>query len=462
MVRPVVVSKSFVAWLRPYLKAVSGRTRATVAALAVGAVLTVGPRTVANALRVLGLADEPGFATFHRVLNRNAWSGLVLARTLLHALVGAFVPYGPVVIGVDHTLERRRGPCIRPASQYYDPVRSSKKRRVTSHGLRWLTAMLLVEVPFAGRIWGLPVLTALTPSRCWCQEHGRHYRSAIDWARAVLRRLHRWLPDRLLVAVMDGGFAALDLLDALSPSMIIVTRLRFDVGLFDPPPAEQHYGRPAVKGARQPSLRDRLSDPATVWRRAVQASRTQWRSGGWIEYASGTALWYHAGKPVVPILWVLVRYPDGRREPEAFLCTDPTVPPAHGAGMVQSSLVHGNHLRRKPRPHRDRDAAPMDRCGDFPHDAAAVRAVFTDHVVRAPTCRPAGAVAAARPVVPQARAHLRRCVGPPAPAPVVRTGLRHVARKHRHDENRPSASAPPHRIRLLRPVERDDPALRLA
>ncbi|WP_448208423.1 hypothetical protein [Azospirillum sp. sgz302134] len=76
-----------------------------------------------------------------------------------------------------------------------------------------------------------------------------------------LRRLHRWLPDRLLVAVMDGGFAALELLDTLSPSMIVVTRLRLEAGLFDPPPAEQHYGRPAVKGARQPSLRARLSDP---------------------------------------------------------------------------------------------------------------------------------------------------------------------------------------------------------
>ena len=56
MVRPVVVPKSFVAWLWPYLEAFTGRTRTTVAALAVGAVLAVGPRTVANALRALGLA----------------------------------------------------------------------------------------------------------------------------------------------------------------------------------------------------------------------------------------------------------------------------------------------------------------------------------------------------------------------------------------------------------------------
>ena len=98
MARPVVaLPHGFVAWLWPYLEAFSGRTRATVAALAVGAVLAVGPRTVTNVLRTLGLADEPGFAAFHRVLNRNAWSGLGLAGTLARALVAAFVPDGPSV-----------------------------------------------------------------------------------------------------------------------------------------------------------------------------------------------------------------------------------------------------------------------------------------------------------------------------------------------------------------------------
>ena len=75
------------------------------------------------------------------------------------------------------------------------------------------------------------------------------------------------------------------------------------------------------------TLSERIIDPTTRWQRVVQASRRMWRSGGWIEYAHGTALWYHGGKPIVPILWVLVRYPDGRREPEAFLCTDTTANP---------------------------------------------------------------------------------------------------------------------------------------
>ena len=126
MTRPELhLPPSFTAWLAPVLAALSRRTRPTAAALAVGALLAVGPRTVAACLRVLGLAEHPGFAAFHRVLNRNAWSSLALARTLLRLVVAAFVPAGPVVVGIDHTLERRRGRRIGPAGHFYDAGRSS-------------------------------------------------------------------------------------------------------------------------------------------------------------------------------------------------------------------------------------------------------------------------------------------------------------------------------------------------
>ena len=198
----------------------------------------------------------------------------------------------------------------------------------TSRGLCWLSAMVLVEVPFAGRIWGLPVLTALTPSKAWSERQGLRHRTVTEWARLVLLTMRRWLPGRAIVAVIDGEFAALELLHALRPSMAVITRMRKDARLFDPPShTEDKPGRPARKGARQPLLSARIADPATCWLRAVQSSQTSWRSAGWIEYTSGTALWHHGGKPTVSILWVLVRYPDGRREPEAFLCTDTSADP---------------------------------------------------------------------------------------------------------------------------------------
>ena len=138
MVRPDLhLPHAFVAWMAPFLAAFSQRSRDTVAALTVGALLAIGPRTVTNCLRALGLAEYTGFTAFHRVLNRNVWSGLALARTLLRLLVPVFEPGRPyVIIGVDHTLERRRGRRIEPASHFHDAVRSTATKKLT--GFVWL------------------------------------------------------------------------------------------------------------------------------------------------------------------------------------------------------------------------------------------------------------------------------------------------------------------------------------
>src|SRR5215216_2164122 len=83
--------------------------------LLVGALLAPGARTVASALRVLGLAGARGFERYHRVLSRAAWSLLAAGRILLGLLVAAFAPAGPLLFGLDDTLERRRGEHLRAA-----------------------------------------------------------------------------------------------------------------------------------------------------------------------------------------------------------------------------------------------------------------------------------------------------------------------------------------------------------
>jgi hypothetical protein len=58
----------------------------------------------------MGLSDERQFQNYHRVLNRARWSSRELSRRLLLAVVAAFVPDdGPVVVGLDETIERRLG-----------------------------------------------------------------------------------------------------------------------------------------------------------------------------------------------------------------------------------------------------------------------------------------------------------------------------------------------------------------
>jgi hypothetical protein len=297
--------------------------------LLVGAILAPGQRTVTSLLRITGLARERRFVNYHRVLNRAAWSGRAAARVLLGLLLDAFAPRGPVLLGLDDTIERRRGKRIKAKGIYRDPVRSSKGHVVKASGLRWLSLMLLVPIPWAGRTWALPFLTALAPSERHCREHGRRRKRLTDWARQLTLQARRWMPGREMVLVADSGFAALELLAALvRRGVTCVTRLRLDAALYEPVPPRRPgtIGRPRTKGARLPTLAQVLADGKTPWR-CVTVPGWYGEGDRIVEIHSGTAVWRHAGLPVVPIRWVLIRDPRQRFDPLALLCTDPAQEP---------------------------------------------------------------------------------------------------------------------------------------
>ena len=124
--------------------------------LLVGAILTPGQRTVAAALRVMGLSDNQNYARYHEVLNRAVWSSREAARVLLVLLLQQLDRGdGPLIFGIDETLERRRGAKIKARAIYRDPVRSSRQQLVKASGLRWISLMWLGQVPWAGRHWAL-------------------------------------------------------------------------------------------------------------------------------------------------------------------------------------------------------------------------------------------------------------------------------------------------------------------
>jgi hypothetical protein len=297
--------------------------------LLVGAILAPGKRTVTAALRVMGLGQERQFQNYHRVLNRANWSSRTLSRILLRLLVRAFVPADqPVVLGLDDHIERRRGAKIAAKGIYRDAVRSSKSFFVKTSGLRWLSLMLLAPIPWAQRVWALPFLTVLAPSERYHQERGMPHKTLTDWARQMISQVRRWLPARAIVVVADSTYAVLELLAvaaSLPTPVTMITRLRLDAALYDPPPPREpgKRGAPRKKGARQPTLNERVADPKTTWERVT----VDWygRTRRTVELASGTAVWYHGGLPVVPIRWVLIRDVQGKFAPQALLCTDLTI-----------------------------------------------------------------------------------------------------------------------------------------
>ena len=298
----------------------------------VGAILTPGQRTVAAALRVMGRSDDDNYSRYHEVLNRAVWSSRAVARVLLALLLQHLDRGdGPLVFGIDKTLERRRGTKIRARAIYRDPVRSSRSRLVKASGLRWISLMWLGQVPWAGRHWALPVLTVPAPSTRYYQQRGRQHKKLIDWARQMVMQLRRWLPQRPLVLVGDSSYAVLDLLhcyQSLREPVTLIARLRLDAALYVPAPIRQpgQNGRPPLKGARRPPLKTLLDQADATWTRAAVA----WYDGvtRTVELTSQTAAWYRSGKPPVRIRWVLIRDPQGTFATQALLCTDPSADPA--------------------------------------------------------------------------------------------------------------------------------------
>jgi hypothetical protein len=311
--------------LRHFEAVLSERVWEWAKVLLIGAILAPRERTVAAILRVMGCSDEKQFQNYHRVLNRAKWSSRELSRVLLGVLVRLFFPGNePVIIGIDETIERRRGRKIAARGVYRDPVRSSKEFFVKTNGLRWIGMMLLTPIPWAQRVWALPFLTVLAPSERYHEERNMRHKTITDWAWQMILQVARWMPGRKLVIVADGTYAVLDFLLKVSrlPGVSAITRLRLDACLYDPAPVRQagKRGRQALKGQAQPKLAERLTDPTTPWK----TQTVSWYGGTTreMEIASGTALWYQSPVPPVAIRWVLIRDPKGQYEPLALLCTD--------------------------------------------------------------------------------------------------------------------------------------------
>jgi hypothetical protein len=237
-------------------------------------------------------------------------------------LITRLVPPGAtIVLGADDTVERRSGRKITAKGGYRAAVRSTTKHVMRCLGLKWVSMMRLVPMPWCRRVWAFPLLTAL----CWPEtQHGtRRQKTSVAWVRPMMKQVRRWLPGRRLVLGVKGGFAAMLLaLACVKSRVVMVSRLRWDVALYHPPglqPQGKHGPKP-TKGQRQRRVQSwaersdtRREDVAVDWYRR---QRKQW----WV--FSRAALWNTPRLPPVTIRDVLVADPEGKLRMEAFFCTD--------------------------------------------------------------------------------------------------------------------------------------------
>ncbi len=321
--------EAIIALLTPFAPLFTKPVWGHVQVLLAGALLCRGPRTVAAVLRVLGLDQERRFEKYHRVLSRARWSGRQGAKILLGLLISLLKPGWPVLVGIDETVERRSGNKIKAKGCYRDAVRSTQKQVVKCYGLKWVSLMLLVPLPWSERVWALPFLTVLAPSKRANEAAGRRHKTVVDWTCQLVKLVSRWL-GRGWVLIGDGGYACVRLAKQCSEGAVKVTlisRLRLDAGLyaFPKPPPFGRRGPKPKKGKKLRKLAQRVGE-ALAYGKDVDV---RWYGGQHkrLRILSAICLWYTPGYPPVAIRWVLVVDPSTPEKAEAFFSTDVDLKP---------------------------------------------------------------------------------------------------------------------------------------
>jgi hypothetical protein len=291
--------------------------------LVVGTILAKGRRTVTSALRAVGHTQTTDWAKYHHVLNRACWSGLRVSHLLLAVLVATWCPTGQVTVAVDETLERRWGPQIHKRGHWRDSLASSRQVNVSSSGLRWLVFALVVNVPWTPYALALPFLSVLLTTPKVSAQLGRSHKTVAQVTGQGVAWLRRTLPGRAIHVIGDGAYAVIALgLQCRCHQVTLLAPLRLDARLFEPPQRAvgKRIGRPPVVGARLPNLGVIATATTTPWHRSL----VPWYGGAptVVDWTTGTALWYTTGTPPLPIRWVLVRDPHGKRPLRAFFSTE--------------------------------------------------------------------------------------------------------------------------------------------
>jgi len=296
--------------------------------LFVGTILCRGKRTVCSALRLVGLSNETCFAKYHHVLNRVKWSPLSASRILLNLLVKLTGTTDALVMFIDETLERRKGPKIKAKGYYRDAVRSSRSSVVISSGLKWLSLALSWRFPFSERYFALPFMTVLEPSLKSDKAAKKRHKTTIEWTTQMLMQVVRWLKNIPIILVGDGGFACGQLAwRCLKLNICLISRLKMNARLYDFPPLDipGKRGRKKKKGVQLFNFKQMIGMSDLGWQEIIVEGYGNKKKR--FKYISNTSLWGGDGFELLPIRWVLAIDPDGELDPLPLMSTDINLSP---------------------------------------------------------------------------------------------------------------------------------------
>jgi len=327
------LTRSFVDLLQQFAPVFTSPTYCTFVAVVTGWILSHRRRYITDVIFSSGNVGNGHWCRFHRFFSHAAWDLDTLSLYLAKVIVAILAPGAMLSWAVDDTLCRKRGLTLYGAGMHYDPLISSRSKRLVSWGHDWVVLCLIVERPFWAptKAFALPVAMRLYRNRQGLTKgkKGRaksrltkrdpNHRTRPELALELIQLVAQWFPNEDIMVSGDSAYGGKSILSYLPPNVHLISHVHPDGVLCEPAPPRQEgtKGRRRKKGKRLPKMKQWAEDADQPW---TKLKFNQFGLHATLAVKTIRALYYTAGGDRLLTI-VLVRDLEGKRPDQMFYCT---------------------------------------------------------------------------------------------------------------------------------------------
>jgi hypothetical protein len=337
-------------------------TSQTFLAIVAGWVLSQRHRFITEVIFSGGQVGNGHWSRFHRFFSHAAWDIDTFSLFLTKLVLTILAPGSLLIFTVDDTLCRKRGLTLYGAGMHYDPLISSRSKKLVSWGHDWVVLSVIVVHPFWAptKVFALPIAARLYINRQGLtkgkKSQGKSatakankpkgkatakankpkgkatakantatakadpkHRTRPELALELIQLVARWSPDAEILVLGDSAYGGRSVLSHLPPNVHLISKVHPDGALYEPaPPKIKGTRGPArKKGARLPGMAAWAADAEQPWARL---EFDQFGLHATLEVKTREALYYKAGRDRL-LKIVLVRDLQGKRPDQMFYST---------------------------------------------------------------------------------------------------------------------------------------------
>src|SRR6516162_7403453 len=327
------LTSSFLDLLPHFAPVFTAPTYQTFVVIVTGWVLSQRHRFITEVIFSGGHVGIGHWARFHRFFSHAAWDIDTFSMALARMVVTILAPGAELLWAVDDTLCRKRGLTLYGAGMHYDPLISSRSKRLVSWGHDWVVLCLIIARPFWAptKVFSLPVAMRLYRNRqgltkgkrrrrkSSATKHDPNHHTRPELALELIQLVAKWFPKDDILISGDSAYGGKSILSHLPPNVHLISHVHPDGALYEPAPPKQQgtKGRGRKKGKRLPKMKQWAEDASQPW---TELKFNQFGLHATLAVKTIHALYYTAGGDRLLTI-VLVRDAEGKRPDQMFYCT---------------------------------------------------------------------------------------------------------------------------------------------